>query len=232
MEDSPATFAMAFVQANGRRPRLLELFKGTGSIGRVFEQYGFEVTSVDMNPRARATHTVDVLLFNYREYPVGYFDVVWGSPPCTEYSAAKTVGTRNFQLADAIVQRTKEINYYFDPACWMFENPWTGRLKRRDVVGGMLFKKVTYCKYGFPYMKPTALWHSYSLSSCVFRPPCSRASPCGQMIGRRHPATAQRGPSRRRPMATDRCFSQNMLYRIPEELVHDIVRNCINVISA
>ena len=58
--------------------RLLELFCGTGSIGRAFERRGFEVISVDIAPKAKATHTCDIMQFDYRQYPPGYFDVVWG----------------------------------------------------------------------------------------------------------------------------------------------------------
>ena len=31
--------------------RLLELFSGTGSMGRAFEELGWEVTSLDVDPR-------------------------------------------------------------------------------------------------------------------------------------------------------------------------------------
>ncbi len=35
----------------GRQPRLLDLFSGTGSVGNVFADEGYEVVSVDVNPR-------------------------------------------------------------------------------------------------------------------------------------------------------------------------------------
>ena len=51
--------------------RLLELFCGTGSIGRAFERRGFEVISVDIDKKAKATHTCDITEFDYRQYPPG-----------------------------------------------------------------------------------------------------------------------------------------------------------------
>ena len=40
--------------------RLLELFSGTGSIGRSFEAQGWEVISVDNDPKAQATFRSDI----------------------------------------------------------------------------------------------------------------------------------------------------------------------------
>ena len=71
--------------------KLLELFSGTKSVGNVAKTLGFDVVSLDLKD---ADINVDVLVFNYTSYPVGYFDVIWASPPCTEYSRAKTTGIR------------------------------------------------------------------------------------------------------------------------------------------
>ena len=56
-----------------------------------------------------------VFLFDYIVFPRGHFDVVWASPPCTEYSCAKTVGIRDLAGADRIVERALEIINYFNP---------------------------------------------------------------------------------------------------------------------
>ena len=56
--------------------RLLELFSGTGSVGRVFRELGWEVVSVDNDPRACADITDDVLTWDYTAYPRSYFDAV------------------------------------------------------------------------------------------------------------------------------------------------------------
>ena len=42
-------------------PALLELFSGTGSVGRAFEARGWEVVSVDCVAKFRPTHCVDIL---------------------------------------------------------------------------------------------------------------------------------------------------------------------------
>ena len=63
-------------------PHLLELFSGTGSIGKVFAAAGWMVTSVDLEPRFNPTLCMNVLDLepSMIEGPV---DLLWGSPPCT-----------------------------------------------------------------------------------------------------------------------------------------------------
>ena len=56
--------------------RLLELFCGTKSIGRAFEEYGFEVVSLDKDPKFEPTILEDILEWDYTIYPPGYFNVV------------------------------------------------------------------------------------------------------------------------------------------------------------
>ena len=67
-------------------PRLLELFSGTGSVGR---QWDGEVVSVDI-AGDEPTHRADILEWDYTFYDPNHFDVVWASPPCTQYSKART----------------------------------------------------------------------------------------------------------------------------------------------
>ena len=41
--------------------RLLELFSGTGSIGKAFSRLGWEVVSLDLSSKFAPTHCCDVL---------------------------------------------------------------------------------------------------------------------------------------------------------------------------
>ena len=85
--------------------RLLELFSGTGSVGQAFKGKGYDVISVDMSDKFEPTIVADILLWDYTVFPTGYFDVVWSSPPCTEYSRAKTIGVRDLVGADKCVTK-------------------------------------------------------------------------------------------------------------------------------
>ena len=69
--------------------RLLELFSGTGSVGRAFEALGWEVMSLDIMPGASITSNIMDWDFKNAEN-VNYYDFIWASPPCTQYSTART----------------------------------------------------------------------------------------------------------------------------------------------
>ena len=101
--------------------RCLELFAGTGSIGRAFEQQGWEVVSLDICPKFNPTHVADVLSWNFRIYKRDHFRFVWASPVCTQYSIARTTGPpRDLLSADRLVERAMLIMTYF--RChWAFE---------------------------------------------------------------------------------------------------------------
>jgi site-specific DNA-cytosine methylase len=69
--------------------KVLVLFSGTGSIGDVCKRRGFEVVSLDRDmPADSKTGIMD---WDYKTSQPKDFDFKWASPPCTEYSIAKTV---------------------------------------------------------------------------------------------------------------------------------------------
>ena len=204
--------------------RLLELFSGTGSIGKAFAAAGWDVVSVDIEATSNPTFCADVMAWDYRQFPRGHFDFVWGSPPCTMYSCARTTAKtpRDLEGADALVARTLEIIEYFGVP-WCFENPQTGLLKTREVVRGLPFVDCTYCKFGFPYKKRTRLWTSLPLQLPL---PCCKSDPCATFAAfGMHLCTAQRAPGKqhgvRRREGEDRC-SLEQLYSIPPQLCQAI----------
>ena len=90
---------------------VLELCSGSGSVGKVFTQRGWSVTSLDLDPKTDATIHENILTWDFTEFPVGHFDVIWASPCCTQYSCARTSAStpRNLDLADSLVKRSLEI---------------------------------------------------------------------------------------------------------------------------
>ena len=63
--------------------KVLELFSGTGSVGRVAKDFGYAVTSLDLKG---ADINTDILKREYQMYEPGYFDIIWASPPCNTFS--------------------------------------------------------------------------------------------------------------------------------------------------
>ena len=198
--------------------RMLEPFAGTGSVGDVFRSRGWEVVSLDRDMRADIQ--TDIMDWDYRQFPPGHFAFIWASPPCTEYSRAKTKGVRKIEEANAVTQRTLEIIDYLSPAHYAIENPQTGYLKNQPFMSNAgPFNDVDYCKYGFPYRKRTRLWNN--ISQWRPRPLCFRD--CLFTNGTRHKHTAQQGRhASAERYEEDVRFDRTQLYRIPSELLEEI----------
>ncbi len=72
-------------------PHLLELFSGTGSMGRAFRARGWQVTSVDIDAAAFPTICCDILELEIEDVlDFGPVDLILASPPCTHYSFSRT----------------------------------------------------------------------------------------------------------------------------------------------
>ena len=142
------------------KPRALDLFSGTGSVGARLRELGYEVTSLDADRRRKPDILVDILSWDYKDkYTPGYFHVIAAGVPCTEYSPAKTFGQRRLDYADRLVERTLEIIAYFQPPVWWIENPRLGLLETREIMRGIPYIDVDYCQFGdWGYKKPTRIW--------------------------------------------------------------------------
>ena len=107
----------------------LEFFSGTGSVGRAFDRLGWTVVSVGICAKWKPTLVVDILQWDYTVFPRDYFQFVWASPVCTQYSVAKIVGVRDLEGADRLVSKALEMISFF--GCnWAMENPQSGSSKR------------------------------------------------------------------------------------------------------
>ena len=204
-------------------PTILELFSGTGSIGKAFTGIGWDVVSLDRDCRYNPTICKDIFSWEYEiEYPRGSFDFIWASPDCTQYSRARTTGPpRDLEAADRLVEKTLEIvTFYQCP--FAFENPETGLLKTRRCVAGIPFSDTSYCQYGYPYKKSTRIWHNLGEYISLI-PKCSISNPC-RHISRtgKHPKSAQRGPCRGKK--NDRC-TLDELHSIPRGLCDSIAES-------
>ena len=197
---------------------LLELFSGSGSVGKIARDLGFNVISLDLK---NANINTDILKWNYKEFDKGHFNFIWASPPCTEYSIAKTTGIRNIEYANSIVLKTLEIIDYFKPKYWVIENPQTGLLKMQPFMSGLKYNDVDYCKYGFNYRKRTRLWNN--LDKWNPRSLCNKD--CGKIRNNKHIETAQRMPSGRKESWGDNYVKhkQEDLYKIPSALICEIL---------
>ena len=89
----------------------------------------------------------DILEWDYTVFPPGYFHTVVCGVPCTDFSIAKTVGTRDLGLADSIVIKTLEILEYLKLKKWWMENYRHWLLKTREYMQVIPYGEADYCQY-------------------------------------------------------------------------------------
>ena len=207
--------------------KVLELFSGTGSVGKCCKELGWEVVSVDMI--LPADHKVDIMDFDYKQYPKDDFDIVWASPPCTNYSKlqdgwlgrmrkgeiyTKEIQEKEMKEDDKLVLKTLEIIDYFKPHYWFIENPAASKMKDRPFMIDKPFHIVDYCMYSdWGYKKRTRIWTNKKDWNNKL---CDKSGSCGNMIGNKHILQAQNDGVRTKGT------TQADRYRIPEDLIFSL----------
>jgi len=150
--------------------KVLELFAGSRSIGKVADELGYEVFSVDINNFKGIDLVKDIEFLTKEDIPF-MPDVIWASPPCTTYSIAaighhRDMGKPKTNFAaksDRLVINTLKLIKEFN-CKYFIENP-RGYLRKMDFMLGIPKTTVWYCQYGDTSAKPTDIWsnHIYSL---------------------------------------------------------------------
>ena len=177
-----------------KKPKLLDLYSGTHSVGRVATELGYLVTSLDLYD---ASINCDVMTWDYTAaYEPGHFDVIWASPCCVTFSTARrsNIGRNGFtreslekdmmEKGVPLLRKTEEIIAYFKPRLWYIENPQTGLMKN-FIDPAVPFYDVDYCKYSdWGFRKRTRLWYGGEITP-VFTPRICKKD-CGYVVGNRH----------------------------------------------
>jgi hypothetical protein len=196
--------------------KVLELFAGSRSVGKISESLGMEVFSSDLTPFEGIHYPVSILDFDVTKVPFQP-DVIWASPPCTGFSVA-AIGhhwaggkgayipkTDTARLGIELVKKTIEVIEHFNPTYWFIENP-RGVLRKMPFMEGYKRNTVTYCQYGDERMKPTDIWTNSNLwtprKMCKNGDPCHVAAPRGSRTGTQGRANAYE----RSKIPADLCF--------------------------
>lgn len=171
----------------------LDLWCGTKSATKAFEEYGSEVISVDIDPSWEPTYCVDILDCEpliARHAPYGFG---WGSPNCKFHSIANSQNWSKHwdkdknPISKEVLEMEKRVRftlYLLNKYCenFVLENP-RGMLRTRPFMLRYFRQTVTYCQYGDTRMKPTDLWGRFPLGweakSCRQGASCHVAAPRG-----------------------------------------------------
>jgi len=198
----------------------LELFSGTGSVGKQLKSRGHTVISLDLKG---ADINCDILKWNYQAYKEGDFDYIHASPPCDTFSMLRrswigrkikahgdTIITKEILIRDELeigclfLNKVLEIIEYFKPTYFTIENPQTGNMKKY-VPNDIDYTDVDYCMYDFPYKKRTRIWNNFGFDGLL----CDKC--CGSFENNRH--NIQIGNF-------GNGLTRNMTYRIPPKLIN------------
>ena len=197
--------------------KILELFSGTESFSKVAKARGHKCFTIDNHKKFKPDLWMDILKLDISMIPFKP-DIIWASPPCTEYSHAKRKGVRKIEEANKIVLKTLEIIKQLNPKMWIIENPQTGLLKNQEFMKGLPFTDCSYCKYGMPYRKQTRFWNNFNLKLRI----CKRD--CDFMDGNKHISSA--GNGRRIWHTKGKFLEQEDKYPVPKELCLEIIKEC------
>ena len=146
--------------------KVLELFSGTGSVGKVCREMGWEVISLDIRREFKPDICIDFMEWDFTQ--LKDIDVIWASPDCRCYSMAsgnkhwhadRQPRTEQAELSLRLLARLKQcIEFHTNQnpeLLWYIENP---RARMRWFNTDLPRHTVCYCKYGFNRMKPTDIW--------------------------------------------------------------------------
>lgn len=171
-------------------PRVMstvELFSGSCSFSKVAESKGHKTFTVDKFEYERKADLVkDILEVSRSDLPK-VIDMLWISPPCTNFSVC--VISRNWAnrfpknsetaISLGIVLKCLELIEVLlkeNPhLLWYMENP-RGMLRTLPFMAKYKRNTITYCQYGDTRQKPTDIWtNDYTW---VPRPMCSPSQGC------------------------------------------------------
>jgi hypothetical protein len=171
--------------------KLLELFKGTGSVGKVAKRMGMEVMSVDLLAKYEPDITADILEWDYKAFQkeTGFIpDLLWASPPCNTFSTLAyqlkerntktgTPYSKRAKQGTAILYRTLEIIDFFKKLnpnlLYVIENP-RAMMRLDKKIQKVPFRDTTlYCLYNDPVRrKPTDFFNNVDLNLKSTDTPC------------------------------------------------------------
>lgn len=148
-------------------PRMLDICSGLGGASQAFVDAGWQVDRLENNPLltdpeskyyVSGTTHVDILEWQYEHLPRDFYDFIWASPPCTEFSDA--ISSPKNRARDAgveftpdtrIIHKVAEILDHFSPTWWCVENVRGSRTEFSKVFGPPFQIMMPFFLYGkFP----------------------------------------------------------------------------------
>ena len=206
--------------------KILELFAGSRSLGKVAEELGHEVFSVDIENFDKIDLVIDIEELTPDMIPFKP-DMIWASIPCTSYTIAAISKHRNGVIpksdfavkSDKLSMKTLELIEYYD-CLYFIENP-RGMFRKMPFIQDCPRVTVSYCQYGDIRMKPTDIFTN-ELENLTPRAMCKnyKYDTEGNIINRHcHHESARRGAK----TGTQGLKNNYERSKIPRQLMFEIV---------
>jgi len=110
--------------------RMLDLFSGLHGASAAFRRHPeWEVVSIDNNPDLDADHHWDISMSKKQILELGWFDLIWASPPCVEFYKCRAPYFPDHygkQPDMSLVLGSRDIIALMDPTHWVLENTQQG----------------------------------------------------------------------------------------------------------
>lgn len=205
--------------------KLLELFAGSRSIGKVGDEMGMDVFSIDWKQYDDIDLAIDIEHLKKEDIPF-IPDVVWASPDCTTYSIAAISTHRNkTEPKSEYAKKCDRVNQHFislikqyleiNPTMVFFiENP-RGMMRKMPFMQEFKRHTIWMCKYGDIRAKPTDIWTNST--TWVPRPMCHNGNKeC-------HHQPAPRGSK----TGTQGLKGSYERSRLPKELAEEVLKSVV-----
>lgn len=142
----------------------IDLCSGLGGFSRAFKDAGWEVVTVDINPKFNPTVIADLTSIDWRQFKKDYIGnrhfVLLASPPCERFSVAcHTWPREGIKKAMEIIGACFEAVAILKPDYWVIENP---KGRARWFLGSPN-ATIRLSDFGAPWRKFTDLWGNVEL---------------------------------------------------------------------
>jgi len=154
---------------------VVELFSGSGTISKVFEEAGHNVFSIDIRKRKGSCEPslqMDIMELRRSDIPFKRIDVIWASPPCDVFSHSgiwyhwnkdDTPKTMKAIEHIHILKKALYVIEKLEPRYFFIENPRGKMRYNKEMIDFLvknrgMIKELTYSSYGSPIIKPTNIF--------------------------------------------------------------------------
>ena len=153
---------------------MIELFSGSKSMSDEFNILGYDVLTIDINPKYKPDIVADINEISLEDLPEQFRNptVVWAGLDCTYWSRANNKGnhlgkggkilSKEAKQAKKTALNTLNLIKELNPKFWFIENPGgNGGLKQQSFMKKYPMVEIYYCQYGADVQKPTCIWGKF-----------------------------------------------------------------------